>query len=114
MLCQKKILDKYLGFLEKDIKKIKKYKNEKTSLYNLLLVTHPKGKISKDFQGVVKYLGYINRYLHKYGDINLSKGAKEIIDNKLSKKIIKEGIISAGKSFNTEVEVFYFLIKEPK
>ncbi|MCQ8118191.1 hypothetical protein [Methylomonas rosea] len=82
--------------------------------YLLLLATHPniQSVIIQPFDKIIKYSGYINRFFNASG-VDYSQDAKNIIDqhcSTLDKNFICD-VIDAGKKFNIDVRIYWWLIK---
>lgn len=104
----------YFPRIIRDFTKNKKYMNENTSVYSLIIATNPCNQIPKKHINYVKYLNGINTYLKPYQPNN----HKLLYDcNSNLKKFFKESAfnlmphsIYAGNAFETDVDLHFWII----
>ena len=102
----------YLDLMRKDLKKANILAKEDTELYSVLLITHPDKEIGDRLRGIVKYQPDIDRAVKKYETQDhvikeCNKNLQDALDTP-SKAI--RGCIEAGKYFDINVEVYYWLV----
>ncbi|ELB2259784.1 hypothetical protein QNZ79_004721 [Vibrio parahaemolyticus] len=98
--------------MAKDEVKAAKLAQSNTSIYTVLLATHPH-KLVTDLSGVVKYDSGINKALLKFeGEQGVKSAALDAVDRKLAgKNVVAHGELCGGKAFNTAVSVIYWVIR---
>jgi len=104
---------KLVGCLKQDMKNAENLANRSTSIYGVLLVTHPKEIIPNNLVGVVKYQSRINSAFKSFGkQKEIAKIASERTENLLRKsKILEKGTLQGGSAFGIKTDVLYWIVK---
>jgi hypothetical protein len=98
-----------------DFNKNNKYKENKPNEYIILVATHPKYKIAKTYAHYVKYLGIINKSLqnHPNPDQMIWLSYRNIRNHfPLKEYYVKFCKINAGREFNTEVDLLFWILSK--
>ncbi len=111
-LIEKNILN-YREKIDKDLIKLKRYSNENTSGFFILLATHPFSHVNSQYSKVIKYSYDINKSLN----LNSKSEIKEIANNNILKCFLNYDCISSdeligGKAFCIETNVLYWIFQE--
>lgn len=99
--------------MERDAEKAHALANASTSVFTVLLATHPKQAIAPQFERIVKYRQGINQALNKYGsEEEVALLAVNAVNVRLKKKnVIAHGALPCGEIYKIPTEVFYWLVK---
>lgn len=82
-------------------------------IFGVLLATHPDRQIDKKYDGVVKYLGGINRWVGEFSSQDLLKAAKKnVLCAMREHKMIAEGTYQGGSAFGASVSVHYWMFSQ--
>ncbi len=98
--------------MEKDEEKAKKLAQSVTSVYTVLLATHPHSLVT-NLSGIVKYDSGINKALVRFeGEQGVKSAAIDAVNRKLAgKNVITQGELCGGSAFEVSVSVLYWVIR---
>lgn len=96
-----------------DEEKAKKLANSDTTIFTVLLATHPHSLIPSSLNGIVKYVPRINKAINKFGS---SDEVKQVAFNVVStalkdRNIVATGALDGGKAFDTPVSILFWVVK---
>ena len=103
----------FIAAMSADENKARDLAEENTEIYTVLLATHPEGSFPSNMNGIIKYVPGINNAVKRFGSANKVKSiASEAVNlNLCNKNLVASGILKGGNAFDTEVSVYYWIVK---
>jgi hypothetical protein len=87
--------------------------DDDTSIFTVLLATHPLDTVPTKLKKIVKYTVGINHTFCKLGNSKkIATEAMRIVNKKFeNRNVVAKGVLSGGEAFDIGVEVMYWIIK---